>query len=137
MRLLIVDDDNSLAKLTAELLQLVDRSAGHIESISIAGDLVTALLLLPENDAVLCDGSFPISPGSISHGDEWCQVRRAALVCGVPFILYSGCAQSIEEARLGGIAAIAKPATIENIYAVLAGLWIEARPVLASGHLVH
>jgi hypothetical protein len=100
MRILIVDEDESLAETTTDPLRWIDAPAGHIEPISLAGNLETALRLLPEHDAVLCDGSFPISPGSSSHGGEWHAVRREALLAGVLFILYSGGASTLEEAQM-------------------------------------
>jgi hypothetical protein len=133
MRLLIVDDEMSLAGLTADEFRWVDQSAQRIESISLAGDLETAIHLLPEHDAVLCDGQFPKSPGARCQGDEWRAVQREADANGIVFILYSGGATTVEGARSGGIPAIFKPARIENIYGVLMENWLKVRPAMVSG----
>jgi hypothetical protein len=133
MRLLIVDDEMSLAGLTADEFRWVDQSAHYIESISLAGDLETAIHLLPEHDAVLCDGQFPASPGARCQGGEWRAVQHEADANGVVFILYSGGAATVEGARRDGIPAIFKPARIENIYEVLMENWLKIRPAMVSG----
>jgi response regulator of citrate/malate metabolism len=132
MRLLIIDDELSLAGLAADEFRWVDQSAQHIQSISLAGDLETAIRLLPQHDAVLCDGHFPASPGARSQGDEWRAVQREALTHGIVFILYSGGATTVEDARSGGIPAIFKPARIENIYRLLIENWLKVRPAMVS-----
>jgi response regulator of citrate/malate metabolism len=132
MRLLIVDDEMSLAGLTADEFRWVDQSAQHIESISLAGDLETAIRLLPQHDAVLCDGQFPASPGARCQGDEWRAVQSEALTREIVFILYSGGATIVEGARSGGIPAIFKPARIENIYKLLIENWLKVRPATVS-----
>jgi hypothetical protein len=132
MRLLIVDDEKSLATLTADEFRWVDQSARNIESISLAGDLETAMHLLPEHNAILCDGQFPASPSTRSLGDEWRVVQREAEARGIVFILYSGGAATIEGARRGGIPAIFKPAKIERIYELLMENWLKVRPAMAS-----
>jgi response regulator of citrate/malate metabolism len=132
MRLLIVDDEMSLAGLTADEFRWVDQSAHNIESISLAGDLETAMHLLPKHDAVLCDGQFPASPSTRSSGDEWRTVQRETEARGIVFILYSGGAATIEGARSGGIPAVFKPAKIERIYELLIETWLKVRPAVAS-----
>jgi hypothetical protein len=136
MRLLIVDDELSLAGLTADEFRWIDQSAQHIESISLAGDLETAIRLLPEHDAVLCDGQFPASPGARCQSDEWQAVQQEAQARGVVFVLYSGGATTVEGARSGGFPAIFKPASIENIYGLLIENWLKVRPAMVSGAAV-
>jgi CheY-like chemotaxis protein len=119
MRILIVDDHEELAKLTAELLRWIDQPARYIEKISLAGDRDTAVRLLPQHDAVLCDGRFPIFPGSPCNVEEWHEVYREADRWGVHFILYSACPGALDDARARDVPAILKPAPIEEIYAAL------------------
>ncbi len=127
MRLLIVDDNKPLAELTSWLLRWIDQRAQYIETISLAGDLESAMRLLPEHDAVLCDGQFPFSSQTCSTGDEWRAVHRAARLGGMAFILYSGCPRILEAARFSDVPAIAKPARIEKIYEMLTELCPEVR----------
>ena len=119
MRILIVDDNEQLAEITADLLHSIDQPAGRIETITLAADLETAIRLLPGHDAVLCDGQFPISQDSGFIGYEWDVVQHAARRRGIHFVLYSGSVRALDEARGGGIPAISKPAAIENIYTLL------------------
>ena len=119
MRILIVDDNEPVAESTAELLLWIDRRARYIEAITLTSDLATAIRLVPKHDAVLCDGQFPNSGDSLFTAEEWDAIRREALRCGIHFVLYSGCARALDEARVSDIPAIAKPAPIEEIYAAL------------------
>ncbi len=119
MKLLIVEDDSTLAEFTAELLHSLDGPAQHIEAITLASDLQTAILCLPEHDVVLCDGAFPLSHNSRFVVEEWDVVRQEAHRRGIHFVLYSGSVRALDCARESNIPAVAKPATIEEIYAVL------------------
>lgn len=119
MRILMVDDSVALTEITAELLWCLDRTAQRIQSITFAGNLQSAVRLLPQHDLVLCDGEFPIAPDSAFASEEWAALFREACRHGVDFILYSGSLTYLEDARQSGIAAIAKPATIEEVYAAL------------------
>ncbi len=119
MRILIVEDNEQLAEITAELLRWIDQPAQRIEAITLASDLETAIRLLPGHDAALCDGQFPISQESGFMGYEWDVVRHEACRRGIRFVLYSGCARSLADARDSHIPAISKPAAIEEIYTVL------------------
>jgi CheY-like chemotaxis protein len=119
MRILIVDDNRALTETTAELLWCIDEGAHYFEAITVAGNLQSAVRLLPEHDLVLCDGEFPDSPESPDASEQWPAVFREACRHGVEFILYSGSAVCLEDARQSQIAAIAKPATIEDIYGAL------------------
>lgn len=134
MRLLIVDDNKPLAEVTAELLQWIDQSARHINSITLAGDLDSAIRLLPQHDAVLCDGEFPISRESLFAVEEWDVIWGEACRRGIHFVLYSGCSRALEDAREGAIPAISKPAAIEEIYAALTECLMEAQPVTIAGN---
>ncbi len=119
MKLLIVEDNLSLAELTAELLHIVDRPAQELEAITLAEDLQTALLCLPQHDAVLCDGMFPLSPNSRFVVEEWDVIRQEARRRGMHFVLYSGSPSALDCARETDTPALAKPAPIEEIYAAL------------------
>ena len=102
-------------------------AAARIETITLAADLETAIRLLPGHDAVLCDGQFPISQDSRFIGYEWDAVQHEARRCGIHFVLYSGSASALDEARDGGIPAIPKPAAIEEIYTFLTEPCLERR----------
>lgn len=136
MRILIVDDNQALAEITAELLRCVDGPARDIEAISLAGNLQSAVRLLPQHDLVLCDGEFPTAPDSPFPEEQWAAVFREACRYGADFILYSGSPVCLEDARYCGIAAIAKPATIDKIYAELTARCArrsQLQPLYASG----
>ena len=53
MRVLIVDGNLELSILTAHLLLGIYQPTPRVEMISLAGNLETAIRLLPEHDAVL------------------------------------------------------------------------------------
>ena len=119
MKLLIVEDNSQVAEVTAELLRSQDRPAHSIETITLAGDLETAMRRLPDHDAVLCDGRFPLSQNSRFIVEEWDVVRHEARRRGIHFVLYSGCGRALDRARDSRTLALMKPATIEEIYAAL------------------
>ena len=119
MRLLIVEDNSFLAEVTAELLNSLDPPMQQFEAITIASDLQTAILRLPEHDAVLCDGMFPVSPHSRFVVEDWDVIRHAARQRGIHFVLYSGSVRALDCARKDHTPALAKPAPIEEIYAAL------------------
>jgi CheY-like chemotaxis protein len=119
MKLLIVEDDPSLAEVTAELLKTVDRPAKRLEAITLAADLQTAIRSLPEHGAVLCDGMFPLAPGSPFVADDWDVVRQEAIRRGIHFVLYGGSIRALECARASMTPTIIKPAAVEGIYAAL------------------
>jgi len=119
MRLLLVDDNRALAEVTADLLMCMDQPMQRIEKITLAGNLQSALQLLPHYDAVLCDGEFPVSPDAKSSGEEWAAVFRESCRHRVNFILYSGSPLCLEDARYCNIPAISKPSSVEAIYAAI------------------
>jgi CheY-like chemotaxis protein len=121
MKLLIVEDNSSLAEITAELLHSLDGPPQHFEAITLVADLQTAILCLPEHDAVLCDGRFPLSHNSRFLVEDWDVVRQEARRRGIHFVLYSGSASALDCARESHTPALAKPAAIEEIYAALTG----------------
>lgn len=133
MRLLIVEDNEFLAEVTAQLLHSLDRHAQRIESITVTGDLETTIHFLPEHDAVLCDGQFPISRNSRFIVEEWDVVRHEAARLGVHFVLYSGCVRALHSAWEGGTPALAKPAPVEEIYAALTGNCAELLSISPQG----
>jgi|SRR5579862_1585206 len=132
MRLLIVDDNTQLAKVTAALLRQIDQSTREIESISSAGDLEEAMRLLPHHDAVLCDGQFPLSPNFCYRYDQWIEVHHEAESRGMLFILYSGSPESLSAARCKGVPTIPKPCRIEKLHEVLMDHWRDLRPSAVS-----
>jgi CheY-like chemotaxis protein len=119
MKLLIVEDEEQLAEITAMLLRSLDRQAQRLETITLVGDLETALDRLPEHDAVLCDGQFPLSRNSRFIVEEWDVVRREASRRSIHFVLHTGCLRALQEAYDSDTPALAKPAPIEEIYAAL------------------
>ncbi|MBZ5672343.1 MAG: response regulator [Acidobacteriia bacterium] len=119
MKLLIVEDEEQLTEITAMFLRSLDRRAQRRETITLAGDLETALDRLPEHDVVLCDGQFPLSQNSRCIVEEWDVIRHEAYRRGIHFVLYTGCLRALLEARVSDTPALAKPAPIEEIYAAL------------------
>jgi CheY-like chemotaxis protein len=119
MKLLIVEDNSSLAEITAELLHSLDQPQQHLEAITLAADLQTAILCLPKHDVVLCDGMFPLSPHSRFVVEDWDVIRQEAHRRGIHFVLYSGSVRALDCARESNTPALAKPASIEEIYAAL------------------
>lgn len=119
MKLLIVENNSSLAEITAALLRSLDQSRQHLEAITLAADLQTAILRLPEHDAVLCDGMFPLSPHFPLVVEEWNVIRQEAHRRGIHFVLYSGADRALDCARKSDTPALAKPSSIEEIYAAL------------------
>ena len=119
MKLLMVEDNSTLAELTAELLHSLDGQAQQLEAITLVSDLQSAILCLPEHDAVLCDGTFPLSHNARFLVEDWDVIRQEAHRRGIHFVLYSGSVRALECARESGTLALAKPAPIEEIYAAL------------------
>jgi CheY-like chemotaxis protein len=114
-----VEDNSFLAELTAELLHLADQSMQLCEAITLAEDLHPAIICLPEQDAVLCDGMLPVSPESRFIVEDWDVIRNEAHRRGIHFVLYSGLVHALDSARATHTPALAKPAAIEEIYAAL------------------
>jgi CheY-like chemotaxis protein len=129
MRLLIVEDEEQLAEITAMLLRVLDRRAQRLETITVACDLETALDRLPEHDAVLCDGQFPLSQNSRFTVKEWDVVRHEASRRGIHFVLYTGCLRVLHEVCDSDTLAFAKPAPIEEIYAALTSQCAELQAI--------
>jgi len=129
MKLLIVEDEEQLAEVTALLLRSLDRRARLLDTITFAGDLETALDCLPEHDAVLCDAQFPLARSSRFIVEVWDVVRHEARRRGVHFVLYSGSLRALQGARDSGTPALTKPAPIEEIYAALTGRSIDLEAI--------
>jgi CheY-like chemotaxis protein len=119
MKLLIVEDNSSLATITAQLLRSLDRAQQNLEAITLAEDLQTAIRCLPGHDVVLCDGMFPLSPHSRILAEDWDVIRQEAHRRNIRFVLYSGSDRALDRARESDTPALAKPASIEQIYAAL------------------
>ncbi|HMD85137.1 MAG TPA: response regulator [Terriglobia bacterium] len=131
MKLLIVEDNLSLAEITAELLRSLDQGAQFLEAITLASDLETAILCLPEYDVVLCDGTFPPTHNSRFVVEGWEVVRQEANRRGIHFVLYSSSVRALDCARERNSPVLAKPAVIEEIYAALTHQRV---PVLNKNH---
>lgn len=71
------------------------------------------------HNAVLWDGTFPLSRDSRFLVEEWDVVRQEAHRRGIHFVLYSGFVRAIDFARESNTLALAKPVAIEDIYAAL------------------
>ena len=121
MKLLIVEDNSSLAELTARLLYSLDAPRQRFEVITLVSDLQEAIRCLAEHDAVLCDGMFPPSHDSGYVVEKWDDVRQEALRRGIHFVLYSGSASALDCAHASNTPALAKPAATAEIYAALTG----------------
>ncbi len=136
MKLLIVEDNLTLARLTAELLRSVDKDLQPFEAIALASDLQTAIGCPAEVDAVLCGGNFPLSPDSRFISEQWEVVLREMRRRGIHFVLYSGSDQTVDCARRRSALAVSKPAAIEDIYAALTNfslpLAVRAYPIPAG-----
>ncbi len=124
MKLLIVEDNLSLALLTAELLHALDMPSQQIEAITLVADLQPAMLRLPEHDAVLCDGMFQFRPNSRYVVEKWDVVCQEAIRRGIYFALYSGSDRALDCARESNAPAIAKHAAIGEIYTALTRQWV-------------
>ncbi len=118
MKLLIVEDENGLAELLAELLRRHDAAQPEpvIEVIKTVGDLTSAIDCVHYFDAVICDGNFPMSPHRSAALENWAIVATRALKANVPIVIYSGNADIVHTARMCGLRAIEKPGKIEDIY---------------------
>jgi len=99
MRLLIAKDNPSLAEITAELLHCHDGGAQRLEAITLAADLQTAILCLPEHNAVLCDSAFPYTHDSHWVVEEWDVAQQEARPRGIHFVLYCGYLRALDLAR--------------------------------------
>ena len=119
MKLLIVEDNEQLAEITARLLRSIDQGTRCIETITLVGDMEAAIAQLSQHDAVLCDGRFPLSQKTPVVAEEWDVVRNEAWRRGIHFVLYSGCIRSLNGARQSQTPALSKPATVEEIYTTL------------------
>jgi CheY-like chemotaxis protein len=125
MKLLIIEDDENVARITVDLLLAESRefAAGpQIGAIEVVSDLAAALERLEDFDAVLCDGEFPTRPGRLPRRN-WSTVTFFARHClrRLRCVVYSGDSGVVWEARRCGLTALDKPAPVEQIYAALVG----------------
>jgi hypothetical protein len=119
MKLLMVEDNLTLAELTAGLLHALDEDMQLLEAITLASHFQSAILCLSEHDAVLCADIFPLSPHSRFRVEDWDVVRQEAQRRGIHFVLYSGSLWALNSARETHTLTIAKPSAIEENYAAL------------------
>ena len=87
MKLLIVEDNLSLAHTIADFLHALDGPPQAFEAITLAEDLQAAILPPPEYHAVLCDGMSPLYPNSRFVVEDWDVVHREACRRGIRFVL--------------------------------------------------
>jgi CheY-like chemotaxis protein len=113
MKLLIVEDNPEVAKVTRLLLEAL---AGQDSlRVDVAGTLAEAIPIVELVDVVLCDAEFPLIPGA-NPKESWGPVARTCegLVRG--FVLYSANPITVESARILGYEALDKPAKAAEIW---------------------
>ena len=119
MNLLIVEDNKSLANCLRELA--LDRAWAIIKlAVLEAENLEDALQLLPEADAVLCDGIFPDVPGGLPVCN-WQLVSDLAYARAIPFVLFSGDDTMVAVAESHGVLAFRKGLPAYMVVNVLLG----------------
>lgn len=86
MKLLIVEDEETMREMLARFAEAYAGKAGVMVQVLEAGNLPQAQELLPEADVILCDGNFPY--GRAVHGflqKPWLAVfafARPAVILG-------------------------------------------------------
>lgn len=123
MKLLIVEDDERLRGLLAHIA----RNEWHGVEVLEAGSLDEAQKLLPQANAVLCDGSFPTHPGrafepAATANGNWAPLHLQAARAAVPFVLLSGRREIVVALQEKHQEAFLKP--LETIQAVSRALWL-------------
>ena len=132
MRILIVEDELELGPLLVKMLAAVDHmTLRRVDHFYVVTDLEAAVKMVGEVDAVLCDGSFPVSSDTTSPSENWSIVAYRAQQSGVPCVVYSGDPDSVALARECGNVAFGKPAPIEALYKAL----VAPRPAADSWQL--
>jgi len=109
-RLLIVEDDARLRTIVREFARIRARGLPFRVETREAGDLETALALLPQVHAVLCDGSFPETPRDLP-GCNWQKLSNACDAHAIPFVLLSGDDVMVGVASQRGVMAYSKTRT--------------------------
>jgi hypothetical protein len=109
MKIMIVCSD---APLRETLSYLARNQASDIETLE-AGSLDEARELLPDADAVLCDGSFPTHPGRFDvlavHDSNWAPLRVDCEKARTPFVMLSANSALVESLRGAGTEAFVDP----------------------------
>lgn len=110
MKILVVEDHVTLREILAHMLR---NQGDGIETLE-AGSLDEARELLPQVDAVLCDGSFPTHPGrafepEVTAEGNWAPVQMMAAKLSIPFVMLSGNRILVERLRERGTEAFEKP----------------------------
>jgi hypothetical protein len=133
MQLLIVEGNSFLAEITAELRRSLDPSMQQFEAIPLAADLQTAMLCLPEQDAVLGDRMFPVSADCpLVWGRQGCGREAPAGAFTLSFTVgWLGSIGALNCARASDTPALAKPAPTEEIYEALTHHW---SPTYSQGY---
>lgn len=116
MRLLIVEDDPNVAKLTEDVLK---EFGGREMECVVRPDYTAAEAFLDSEDCdvVLCEGHFPLAAGEKAFAIwkfVWVITPRH-----IPFILVSGDADCIADAQAMGVPALRKPFGIQELYALV------------------
>ena len=112
MTILVVEDYEALREMLADMIR---NEQDGIEVLE-AGTLDKANELLPQADAVLCDGSFPThlrrckdgEPGIVEN-TNWAPLMNACQRLGVPFVLLSAQGDLVIRLKMQGHAAFEKP----------------------------
>jgi CheY-like chemotaxis protein len=119
MRVLIVEDEPELGQLVGRMLEAIDRFHHKaIERVTVANNLEAALELIPQSDAVLCDGRFPVREQG-TPDENWAIVADRAMSVKIPCVIYTGNADVVDWCAEFGFPVLAKPASAEAIYAAL------------------
>lgn len=119
MKILIIEDDEAMRTILREFVRIRAKGLPFEVTVLEAGDLETALTLLPEAEAVLCDGTFPDSPPPQSLVPRpqplphcnWQPVSNAAYAREIPFVLFTGDEVMVALASQHGTIAFSKTRT--------------------------
>ena len=115
MRILIIEDDQSMAKLIQDILKTF---GGWKLTTVIAGNLSAALREIGSVDGVLCDGLFPAGPGFEPGAYWWC-VWSEVKEKHIPFVLVSGDEDCLAAAKAFGVPALRKPFNVQELFALV------------------
>ncbi len=113
IKILVVEDDLPLREVLAHMLRNLAPKAGGIEVLE-AGTLDEARELLPQTDAVLCDGSFPTHRGGRPEimtvvESNWAPMRLDCERLRIPFVMLSGNYSLVQTLNEAGTLAFRKP----------------------------
>jgi CheY-like chemotaxis protein len=121
-RVLLVEDNEGLARPTAELL----RNAGYEVVLASSGDEAIALLRDGRFDSVLSDIRMPGTHDGVALA-RWARQNRP----GLPIVLMTGYSAELAQAETLGVPVLAKPAPAATLLRAL-GEAIASRAVAAA-----